>query len=241
MNFYLIYLNYNSIYMNMYSSMGKAKKKKNKTKKSARPVPGDKEFRDKILSAAKKEFAAKGFHGASLKDIAHEVGVANSLVNYYFKNKEELFHSTIELFAKDRMEAIQRLLAEPKSLDELRVRLELFVEEMLLSYSCDPDSFEIINQEVKVQNAMVLKLFEETLLQSFYRARDFFKEAQVNQLIHERHDPLILAMLLFSTTCDTAQNDHLAKQFFNLTLTDQKWRKKVTTQIVDLFITGAIQ
>jgi TetR/AcrR family fatty acid metabolism transcriptional regulator len=55
---------------------------------------GDK--RALILDAAIKVFAAKGYHGSRVSDIAREADIAYGLVYHYFKNKEEILHTIFE-------------------------------------------------------------------------------------------------------------------------------------------------
>lgn len=49
------------------------------------------------MSAAREQFAAKGFAGASLRSIATAAGVDASLVNHYFGSKQGLFVATLDL------------------------------------------------------------------------------------------------------------------------------------------------
>jgi AcrR family transcriptional regulator len=44
----------------------------------------------RILGAALKLWSARGIHGASLRDVAAEAGVAKSLLHYHFQSKEHL-------------------------------------------------------------------------------------------------------------------------------------------------------
>ncbi|SFT76676.1 transcriptional regulator, TetR family [Pseudovibrio denitrificans] len=44
-----------------------------------------------ILSAAQKHFAASGFDGVGVRDIARDAGVNAALINRYFGSKEQLF------------------------------------------------------------------------------------------------------------------------------------------------------
>lgn len=46
--------------------------------------------REAIIDAALEVFAGKGFHGASLKDIAALVGIRDSAIYHYFASKEQL-------------------------------------------------------------------------------------------------------------------------------------------------------
>lgn len=50
-----------------------------------------------ILAAARAQFAAKGFTGASLRSIARDAGVDASLISHYFGGKAQLLVATMEL------------------------------------------------------------------------------------------------------------------------------------------------
>ncbi|MGH3459678.1 TetR family transcriptional regulator, partial [Aeromicrobium sp.] len=50
-----------------------------------------------ILAAARAQFAARGFGGASLRSIASEAGVDASLISHYFGDKAQLLVATLEL------------------------------------------------------------------------------------------------------------------------------------------------
>lgn len=195
-----------------------------------------------LLKSARTLFAKLGFQGANLKDIASDAGVANSLINYYYQDKDGLFKACLETFAKNQFEVVNRVMSvDPQSREEMLVRLELFVNEMFISSLNDPEGFEIVQREVISGNKMVLKIFEETFLAGFKNVTHFFKKAQDNGLIKEGLDPFLLATLLFTTTCETARKDRLGKQFFNVSLADANWRKKVVHHIVTLFANGVIQ
>lgn len=49
-----------------------------------------KDTRDKILQAALAEFAERGFHGASIDDVAARAGVTKGAVYYWFTDKDDL-------------------------------------------------------------------------------------------------------------------------------------------------------
>jgi AcrR family transcriptional regulator len=68
----------------------------------------------RILRAAEKLFAEKGFDGARVDDIAEKAGVNKALIYYYFKSKrdilDELCTNLIEKFAKMGYSLIEDLL-----------------------------------------------------------------------------------------------------------------------------------
>jgi AcrR family transcriptional regulator len=55
------------------------------------------ETREAILTAARSQFAARGFGGASMRSIAREAGVDASLISHYFGDKSQLLVATMEL------------------------------------------------------------------------------------------------------------------------------------------------
>lgn len=63
-----------------------------------RPRTGDSaDTRTAILDAARAQFAAKGFQGASLRAIAQDAGVDASLISHYFGDKSRLLVATMQL------------------------------------------------------------------------------------------------------------------------------------------------
>lgn len=50
---------------------------------------------DAILDSAETAFANSGYQGATMREIAELAGVAQGLIHYHFKNKEDLFEAMI--------------------------------------------------------------------------------------------------------------------------------------------------
>jgi AcrR family transcriptional regulator len=50
---------------------------------------------EQIYDAAEELFSYRGLYGVTLKEVAHKVGVHQSLLHYYFKDKKELFDAVI--------------------------------------------------------------------------------------------------------------------------------------------------
>ncbi len=67
-------------------------------RRRGRPTAGAAvDTRQAILDAARTQFAAKGFAGASLRAIAGDAGVDASLISHYFGDKARLLVATMEL------------------------------------------------------------------------------------------------------------------------------------------------
>lgn len=54
------------------------------------PTPANHDKQAEIFAAALHLFQAKGYHGASMQDIADAVGMQKASLYYYFRSKEEL-------------------------------------------------------------------------------------------------------------------------------------------------------
>jgi AcrR family transcriptional regulator len=68
------------------------------TRSRGRPAGGTTgDTRAAILGAARSQFAARGFNGASLRSIAREAGVDASLISHYFGDKSQLLVATMQL------------------------------------------------------------------------------------------------------------------------------------------------
>jgi AcrR family transcriptional regulator len=59
--------------------------------------PGKSATSEEIVEAARSQFAARGYRGATIRGIAAAAGVDPALVYHYFGDKRELFVATVEL------------------------------------------------------------------------------------------------------------------------------------------------
>lgn len=66
----------------------------------------------RLLDAAEALFAEKGFHAASLDEIAERAGYTRGALYWNFAGKDELFHAVIERRSQERLEKIAQLRRE---------------------------------------------------------------------------------------------------------------------------------
>jgi AcrR family transcriptional regulator len=67
--------------------------------------------RERLLASAERVFAAKGYDGARLADIAQDAGCSVGAVYFRFKDKDALFFAIAESFTADARAGLSRLLA----------------------------------------------------------------------------------------------------------------------------------
>jgi TetR/AcrR family fatty acid metabolism transcriptional regulator len=101
--------------------------------------------RRRLLQAAVRVFARKGYHSARVGDIAEEAGVAHGLLYHYFESKESLLEAVFRDTWSQIMEAIREIEArdEPAG-EQLRRVAALF----LRAWARDPDLVRVLVREV---------------------------------------------------------------------------------------------
>ena len=83
---------------------------------------GSDHSREAILVAARKLFAEHGFDGTSLRQVAREAAVDPAMVHHFFKGKDELFASSVELPADPEQVLAGVETLEPEARAEALVR-----------------------------------------------------------------------------------------------------------------------
>jgi len=88
--------------------------------------------RDHLLAAAAQVFAERGFHGASLDEVAAVAGFTKGAVYSNFRNKEGLFLSLFKANYDRGMEALRATLEEPSEVPpESRLHLRRIIASLL--------------------------------------------------------------------------------------------------------------
>ena len=86
---------------------------------------------DKILRAAIKVFARKGYFSSKVADIAKQAKIADGTVYLYFKSKEEILHSIFEQMMSEFIEEGKKEVAELEKADgKIRRIAELHLEKL---------------------------------------------------------------------------------------------------------------
>jgi AcrR family transcriptional regulator len=87
--------------------------------------PGQTQTRDDILVAARRQFADRGYGGATIRGIAAEAGVNPALVHHFFGSKDQVFVAALNLPFNPSL-LVNTLLEGPRSeIGERIVRLFL--------------------------------------------------------------------------------------------------------------------
>jgi len=75
-------------------------------------LPAD-DCRRRLLDAAEEVFAARGYRGATTREIASRAGLAKRMLFYYFPNKEALYRGVLDRWAINMVALHERFRNDP--------------------------------------------------------------------------------------------------------------------------------
>ena len=104
------------------------------------------ETRNKLIQAALETFAAKGFEGASTREIATRAGVAHASLPYHFKTKESLWKATADRLFGRISKQFRKRIAGLEGVS-VRERVRLLLRDLVLYSSANPELLRFMLQE----------------------------------------------------------------------------------------------
>ncbi len=126
---------------------------------SSPPPPGRPEPRrernahatqQRLLDAAEREFAARGFAGARLRDIADAAGVQPALIHHYFVDKQGLYREVFDRAMQLTSTASWKVLETRRDLESL---VEGFIDVLVDFYAAHQNFLAILRHEALVGEA----------------------------------------------------------------------------------------
>lgn len=163
----------------------------------------------RILEAATKVFARKGFYNATIADIAKAAEVAEGTIYLYFKNKDDLlisiFEHSIDLF-------IQAVNRELTGLPDPEEKLRRFVALHLQLVEANPDLAQVLQIELR-QSSKFMKEYEGGKFAEYLRiVQSILEEGQAKNRFRTDLDPRILRRALFGAVDEMALDWLLMKK-----------------------------
>ena len=115
--------------------------------------------RRRILEAAEAVFGARGYHGASIAEIALRADLAAGTIYLYFRDKADLYGSMI---VEKMNEVVSRVEAALKSDASAKVSLRTAVQALFAYHESDRQFFELfLHQQQMVKSPLNLGHWKE--------------------------------------------------------------------------------
>ena len=171
--------------------------------------------RRQIIDAAEKVFAAKGFSGATIENIAEQAELSPATLYLYFKNKDELYASLNLKFLKVFIERIEDI----RSQNELDPEEKVKALERVLYELYDYDPLNVINV-LRFQSSEALRNLSPQLssqikdgARQYLRAIAGIFQDGVQAGIFSEHNPIAFADIVWGLYAGLVLWEHTKKGF----------------------------
>ncbi len=184
----------------------------------------------KIISAATKVFAKKGFFTARISDIAKEAKVADGTIYLYFDNKYDILLSVFEEEVGKIVEKTAKLLA--KEQDPI-IKLRIFANQHLLAMKKNKNLAEVIQIELRQPNKIIKAYRNGKFSEYIEIIGDIISEGQRAGLFNSELKPEIAKRALFGTLDEVSR-------VWNASLETHYTVEEITNQILSIFLAGIV-
>ncbi len=191
----------------------------------ARPKAADKSQR--ILDAATRVFARKGYFAARVSDIAKKAGVADGTIYLYFRNKEDilvrLFDEVMSQHVSQAREAVRALPSAPE-------RLRTIAERHLAVLGENRDLAVVFQVELR-QSTHFMERFTGSWLRDYFDLlHEVIDGGQRDGSLRADVDRRLAAKVLFGA---------LDEMVTSWLLSDRRYAlQDMAAPVVDLFLRG---
>jgi len=182
----------------------------------------------KIIQAAIKVFAEKGFYNARVSEIAKEADVADGTIYLYFKNKDDILISLFEdEFGKIVENMRQELGREKDPLQKIRrfaiMHLSIISKQQHLA--------EVLGVEVRQSSKFMKEYINKPFIEYLNLIRSIVIEGQERGLIRRDLTPGVMKRALFGAL------DEMAR-YWVLSAKKKHSISEAALQISDVFVRG---
>lgn len=182
----------------------------------------------RILDAAIRIFARKGFYNSTIADVAKVAEVAEGTIYLYFKNKDDLlisiFEHSMDLFIAEAQKELEGV-TDPKE------KLQRFIALHLKLVQKNPELAQVLQIELR-QSSKFMKEYEAGKLIDYLNVvRGILEDGQAQGVFRKGLEPRILRRAIFGCI------DELALEW--LLMTKKKYSlESCAEQVSDMFIRG---
>lgn len=135
--------------------------------------------REQILEAATSVFARLGVHTARMDDITEEAGLSKGAVYWYFKSKDEIIKSILEMYLSRELHELHDLVRRSDSVeDRLMLMVDHLITELEQYESVMPMAYEfyaLSTRESDIRKSLdaffqrFIKIYEDMITQGIKR------------------------------------------------------------------------
>ncbi|BCL60706.1 fatty acid metabolism regulator protein [Desulfomarina profundi] len=184
----------------------------------------------KIILAATKVFAKKGFFNSRISDIAKEAKVADGTIYLYFNNKYDILLSIFEEEVGKIFDKTQQLLSEE---EDPRRMLEIFTNQHLRQMKKNKNLAEVIQIELRQTNK-VIKNYRNNKFSSYINIiAEIIRKGQKQGVFRPDILPDVAKRAFFGALDEVSR-------VWNVSLETHYTVDEITHQVLSLFLSGIL-
>lgn len=184
----------------------------------------------KIISAATKVFAKKGFFTARISDIAKEAKVADGTIYLYFNNKYDILLTVFEEEVGKIVEKTSKLLNNE---EDPRKMLEIYTIQHLMAMKKNKNLAEVIQIELRQTNKVIKDYRDNKFSEYTGIIATIIKKGQESGAYRADIKPEIAKRVYFGALDEVSR-------VWNASLETNYTVEEVADQVLAMFLTGIL-
>ena len=185
----------------------------------------------KIIRAATKVFAKKGFFNARISDIAKEAKVADGTIYLYFNNKYDML---LSVFEEKIGKLVEQINTEIENEDDPRRMLEIFIENHLREMKKNKNLAEVIQIELRQTNKIIKDYRNNKFSEYLNIISTIIKEGQKQKVFRQDILPGIAKRAIFGAL------DEIAR-IWNINIDSVYDIEDTEKQVTKIFLVGVLE
>jgi len=185
----------------------------------------------KIISAATKVFAKKGFFTARISDIAKEAKVADGTIYLYFNNKYDILLSVFEEEVGRIVEKTDKLLSDE---EDPKKMLEIYTIQHLTAMKKNKNLAEVIQIELRQTNKVIKDYRNNKFSEYIGIIANIIKKGQKIGVYKTDIKPDIAKRVYFGALDEVSR-------VWNASLETHYTVEEIADQVLGMFLAGILQ
>jgi len=192
-----------------------------------------------ILETAERLFAAKGFDGTSVRDIADEAGVNVAMISYYFRSKEKLMETLFEQRMGHIKMRVESLLKDD-TLSPFQ-KMEILADEHIDRVMHRQQFHKIMYcEQVLNKNPIIIRMVTDLKMRNLAVISKLIQDGQKKGVFKKKIDVVMLLTTMIGTVSHMLVSQEYYRVFNNMQeMPDDEFgetiKKRLSNHIKTLF------
>ena len=201
------------------------------TRHSTPPAPSPEDTRDRILKAAQKLFARRGYGGTSTRDLAQAAGVGEGTLFRHFENKKAIL---VEVATQGWVEILTDLLTELSEMASYRAIAQVMRKRML-RLNANTDILRVCFMEVQFHPELRDRIQTDVIDKMTDVAEAFFQTAMDRGIYRPMNARTVARIFLGMFTVSGFSQSTLAGE-----ASSPKAMQEMAETLADIFLNGVL-